>query len=222
MFRLTPVILVALLFAAISARAEPLSAPAIKELLDHIRQKRTASPFVQADFQEEKSIRLMNKPVVSSGKVWFQPPNKFKREIKGSSPSIMISDGQQLWIYYPGFKSAEHYALGRRSPLDAALATLNTALSLDNVENTFQITGGKTDSGYQLELLPKTTSMKKMFQKFEIALNNDLHVDRTVMFQPNGDRVVTTYSNQSRAPIPAATFEFSPPPGTDVSTPMGK
>src|SRR4051812_41275925 len=107
MLRLTPVISIALtIFAAAPLRAEPLSAPAIKEVLDHIRQKRAASPYVQADFQEEKTIRLMNKPVVSSGKVWFQPPNKFKREVKGNSPSVMTSDGQQLWIYYPNFKSA--------------------------------------------------------------------------------------------------------------------
>ena len=41
------------------------------------------------------------------------------------------------------------------------------------------------------------------------------------MLLPNGDRIVTTYSNQTRAPIPASTFEFKPPPGTEVTTPLG-
>jgi hypothetical protein len=40
--------------------------------------------------------------------------------------------------------------------------------------------------------------------------------------QPNGDRVITTYANQSRAPIPAATFEFAPPADTEISTPLGR
>ena len=44
-----------------------------------------------------------------------------------------------------------------------------------------------------------------------------LHVD-----EPNGDRVVTIYSNQTRAAIPAATFEFTPPPGTEVTSPLGR
>jgi outer membrane lipoprotein-sorting protein len=42
------------------------------------------------------------------------------------------------------------------------------------------------------------------------------------MVQPNGDRIVTTYSNETRAPIPASTFEFAPPEGTEVTTPMGR
>jgi outer membrane lipoprotein carrier protein len=202
--------------------AEPLAPPAMKDLLDRIRQKRAAAPHVQANFREEKVIRLMNKPLTSSGKVWFQPPNKFRREVTGNSPSIMVSDGQQLWIYYPHFKSAEHYSLGKRSPLDTALATLNTALNLENVENTFHISGSKVENGYELELTPRTPSMKRMFQKFDLHLNNDLLAERTEMLQPNGDRVVTIYSNQSRAPIPAPTFEFNPPAGTEVTNPLGK
>ena len=87
--------------------AEPLSPTDLKALLGRIREKRAAAPQVQADFQEEKNVKMLNKPIVSSGKVWFQSPNKFRREAKGSSPSITVSDGQQLWIYYPKFHSAE-------------------------------------------------------------------------------------------------------------------
>jgi outer membrane lipoprotein carrier protein len=180
---------------------------------------------VQADFQEEKTMRLMNKPIVSSGKVYFQAPNKFRREVKGSSPSVTVSDGQQLWIYYPNFKSAERYALGKRSPLDSAIAAINTALNLENVESAFHIAATKIDppkAGYELELTPRTPSMKRMFQKLKIQINDELLLQRTEMDQPNGDRIVTVYSNQTRTPIPASTFEFTPPQGTDVSTPLGR
>ena len=210
------------LLAVHSAVAQALSPQEIKGLLDRIREKRNAAPNVQADFQEEKLIHLMNKPISSSGKVWFQPPNRFKREVKGSTPSIMVSDGQQLWIYYPNFKSAEHYGLGKRSPLDTAIAAINTALNLENVENTFHISGSKAAKGYDLELLPRSPSMKRMFTKFDLHVNDDFLAEKTEMIQPNGDRIVTVYSNQSRATIPAATFEFTPPTGTDVSTPLGK
>jgi outer membrane lipoprotein-sorting protein len=53
-------------------------------------------------------------------------------------------------------------------------------------------------------------------------MNNELQVVRTEMVQPNGDRIITTYSNETRAPIPASTFEFTPPAGTDVTTPLGR
>ena len=135
---------------------------------------------------------------------------------------MTVSNGRDLWIYYPNFKSAEHYSLGKRSPVDAAIAAINTALNLENVEKTFQITGRKAATGYELQLLPRSPSMKRMFQKFDLRLNSDLVAARTEMTQPNGDRIVTIYSNQTRATIPASTFEFVPPAGTAVTTPLGR
>ena len=112
------------------AKSAPLSESELKNLLAAIRQNRTT----QADFQEQRVIRLMKKPVVSSGAVWFQPPNKFRREVKGNSPSVTVGNARELWIYYPNFKSAERYPLGKGSPLDATVAAINSALNLENIE----------------------------------------------------------------------------------------
>src|SRR5437588_8448753 len=94
-------VLATLAFAALTsiAKAAPLSEADLRNLLAGIRQNRST----QADFQEQRAIRLMKKPIVSSGRIWFQPPNKFRREVKGSSPSTKVSDGRQLWTYYPYF-----------------------------------------------------------------------------------------------------------------------
>jgi outer membrane lipoprotein-sorting protein len=209
-----------LAFVALAATAKtaPLSGADLKNLLEGIRANRTT----QADFQEERIIRLMKKPIVSSGTVWFQPPNKFRREVKGNSPSVTVSDGRQLWIYYPNFRSAERYPLGKGSPLDSTVAAINSALNLENIENTFQINATKSDKGYELALLPRTASMKRVFQKLDLHINDNLRVERTDMLLPNGDRIVTMYSNQTRAPISPSTFEFKPPPGTEITTPLGQ
>ncbi|PYJ05108.1 MAG: hypothetical protein DME95_05375 [Verrucomicrobia bacterium] len=213
-------VLAALAFAALTSigKTAPLSEADLNNLLAGIRQNRST----QADFQEERVIRLMKKPILSSGKVWFQPPNKFRREVKGNSPSVTVSDGRQLWIYYPNFKSAERYPLGKGSPLDSTVAAINSALNLENIENMFQINAAKTDKGYELALTPRTPSMRRAFQKLDLRVNDNLRVERTDMLLPNGDRIVTTYSNQMRAPIPAYTFEFKPPPDTEVTTPLGQ
>jgi len=201
-----------------TAKTAPLSEADLKNLLAGIRQNRTT----QADFQEQRVIRLMKKPILSSGTVWFQPPNKFRREVKGNSPSVTVSDGRQLWIYYPNFKSAERYPLGKGSPLDSTVTAINSALNLENIENTFQINATKNDKGYELTLLPRTGSMKRVFQKLDLRINDNLRVERTDMLLPNGDRIVTTYSNQTRAPVPSSSFDFKPPSGTEVTTPLGE
>ncbi len=202
--------------------AQQLSPADLKTLLGRIREKRAAAPQVQADFQEEKNVKMLNKPIVTSGKIWFQSPNKFRREARGSSPSITVSDGQHLWIYYPKFHSAEHYSLGKHSPLDAGISAITASLNLENVEATYHISATTEADGYQLQLLPRNPSMKRFLQTFAIKMNGELQVIRTEMVQPNGDRIVTTYSNESRSPIPASMFEFTPPAGTDVTTPLGK
>src|SRR5881396_1555549 len=140
-----------------TSKTAPLSEADLKNLLAGIRANRST----QADFQEERVIRLMKKPIVSSGRIWFQPPNKFRREIKGNSASVTVSDGRQLWIYYPNFKSAERYPLGKGSPLDSTVAAINSALNLENIENMFQINAAKMENGYELTLLPRTPSMKR-------------------------------------------------------------
>jgi chaperone LolA len=187
------------LIGAIAAQAEPLAPPAVKTLLDRIRAKRAGA-----------------------GRVWFAVPNKFRREVKGNSPSVTVSDGQQLWIYYPKFQSAEHYSLGKHSPLDAGIAALTAALNLENVENSYHITASEEGSGYRIELAPRNPSLKRLLKTFTIEMNAGLQVQRTEMIQPNGDHIVTLYSNESRSSIDPATFEFTPPAGTNVTTPLGR
>ena len=222
--RARPTILAALFLLILFApvRAEPLSQSQIIDLLARIRAARATAPSVEADFREEKTLRLLNKPVVSSGKMWFQAPDKFRREVRGTAPSLTVSNGRELWIYYPNFKSAEHYSLGKRSPVDAAIATINTALNLDNVENTFSISGAKIDNHYELALSPRALGMKRLFERFNLRLNQDLFAERSEMVQPNGERMITIYSNQSRAPLPLSMFDFTPPTGTEITTPLGR
>jgi outer membrane lipoprotein carrier protein len=213
---LSPILLLAA-FTCI-ANSAPVSEADLKNLLGSIRQNR----ITQADFQEQRVIHLMKKPILSSGKVWFQSPNKFRREVTGNSPSLTVSDGRQLWIYYPNFKSAERYPLGKGSPLDSTVAAINSSLNLEDVENNFQVTAAKIDNGYELRLMPRAASMKRVFQKLNLRIDDQLRVERTDMLLPNGDRIVTTYSDQTRGPVPASMFEFTPPAGTEISTPLGK
>jgi outer membrane lipoprotein-sorting protein len=64
--------------------------------------------------------------------------------------------------------------------------------------------------------------MKRVFQKLNLRINDQLRVERTDILLPNGDRIVTTYSNQTREPVAASMFEFTPPAGTEISTPLGR
>ena len=52
--------------------------------------------------------------------------------------------------------------------------------------------------------------------------NADLNAVKTDLVLAKGDRVVTTFKNTRRAPLPASHFEFQPPADAHVSRPLGK
>jgi outer membrane lipoprotein-sorting protein len=106
--------------------------------------------------------------------------------------------------------------------LDATVAAINSALNLENIETSFNVAATKSDSGHELALLPRTAAMKRVFQKLDLRINEKFRVERTDMLLPNGDRIVTTYSNQTRPPISPSMFEFKPSAGTEVTSPLGQ
>jgi hypothetical protein len=126
--------------------------------------------------------------------------------VKGNSPSVTVSDGQQLWIYYPKFQSAEHYSLGKHSPLDTGIEALTAALNLENVENNYHITREQAGKWVCAWNSRRAILAQAAPQDFQHPNEPELQVQRTEMVQPNGDHIVTVYSNESRAAIDPANF----------------
>src|SRR6516162_3416117 len=99
--------LVLLFFLTLAVRAAELTPAETQALLKNLQEHRAKYPSLSADFVEERTTHLLTKPLTSEGAIAFQIPNKFRREVRGNSPSLTVSNGQKLWIYYPSFKEAE-------------------------------------------------------------------------------------------------------------------
>jgi len=213
---------IAVLLTVVHA-ATPLTAPQRVELLQRLQALHTKHPSFQAHFTEQRNSRLLKKPIQSAGTIAFQLPNKFRREITGASPSLTISNGKELWIYYPNFQEAEQYTLGKRAIFDDALAALTAGLNFGRVEEFYQLEiTPETDGSYRILLTPKRSHLKKIVTQLVVYLDKDLTLRRTDLTLPKGDQVQTTYTAQRNDPIPAVTFEFTPPAGANVSQPLGK
>ena len=152
----------------------------------------------------------------------FQVPNKFRRELRGTSPSLTVSNGQKLWIYYPKFNEAELYSLGQRAFFDDAIAALTAGLNFQQVAQYYRYTAFKEGGGYRLVLLPRTSGLKRMLKELTIWVDDEYKIDRTVAVLVKDDRVTTTYRNQKPTPIPASTFDYTPPVDARVTEPLGK
>lgn len=213
-------------FAAVAlpARAaEPLTPAERTELLGRLQALHAQHPSFEANFSEQRTSRLLKKPLTSTGHIAFQIPNKFRREVAGSNPSLTISNGHELWLYYPNFKEAEQYTLGKKAIFDDALAALTAGLDFARVEEFYQLEATPdSGGGYQIVLTPKRSNLKKIVAQLTVILDKNLDVHRTDLILPKGDLVSTTYTAAHREPLPASTFEFVPPPGANISRPLGK
>lgn len=205
------------------ARAENLSKEAAADLLQRMGDHRARFPTLTADFTEEKTSRVLQKPLQSVGTLYFQAPNRFRRELRGASPSTTVSDGRQLWIYYPAFNEAERYPLGQRAMFDDAIQALTAGLNFQQVAEFYRYTASREGDDYRLVLTPKTGALRRLLRELQVWIAaEDYLIRKTVTLLAKDDRVVTTYRNQRATPLPANTFEYAPPPGTKISEPLGK
>lgn len=213
-------------FLSLGAIADPgpvTLAPAERaELLGRLESIHSSFPSMEANFSEDRSSHLLKKPVSSSGRIAFQSPNKFRREVTGPNASITVSNGHFLWIYYPNFKEVEEYALGQRAAFDDAMAALTAGLNFAKVESFYNVDAAREGGGYRITLVPKRGNLKRTVQQLTVVLDGELNVRRTDLILPKGDQIVTTYSNPRRTSIPASLFEFSPPADAQVTHPLGK
>ena len=208
--------------AAVSPAQQPMGAEEEKALITKLQQQRAQMPAITASFTEEKVTRLLSKPINSSGTLAFQAPNKFRRELSGNNPSTTVCDGEVLWIYYPNFKEAEKYTLGQKQFFDESIAALTAGLNFQGVERFFRVAAVKDGSSYRIALTPKTGGLKRILTALTVWLDGDGMIQKTDAALPKGDRVTTIYKNVKAAKQSDAKFEYAPPAGTNVSTPLGK
>jgi len=213
-----------LLFVALTLpiRAAELSPAESQTLLKKLEEHRAKNPSLTADFVEEKTTHLLTKPLTSSGTIAFHVPNKFRREVTGKSPGLTVSNGQKLWIYYPGFKEAELYTLGQKAFFDDSIAALTAGLNFQQVEKFFSYKAARESTGFRLQLTPRSSGLKRMVKELAVWLDDEYKVQRTETTLPKGDRIVTIYKNQRPTALPTSTFDFTPPPDAHISQPLGK
>ena len=203
------------------AEAQQLSADDEKALLGKLREQRTQLPALTAEFTEERTTRLLNKPIRGTGTIAFHAPNKFRRELKGTSPSLTVCNGAELWIFYPHFNEAEHYTLGRKQFFDDSLAALTAGLNFQDVDKYFRIAPAREGTGYRIVLTPKSSGVRRFLTTLTVWLNADATIEKTDATLPKGDRITTTYRNVRTLKATDAKFDFTPPPAAHISTPLG-
>ena len=205
------------------AHSQPLDKASTQALVEKISAKRKSHPFLQADYREEKSGGLLARPSVTSGKMWYAAPNKFRKESRGvGKESVIVSNGELLWMYYPGFQEAERYDLKKQKFISQGIATFTTGLDFEQVDRDFTVSGDETTGGYTIRLAPKRANVSRMLTQLTVYFDKALELKTVETFSPRGEKIKTDLSNLKTEPVSETTFDFSPPAGVNVTSPLGK
>ncbi len=203
------------------AQANPMTPGEIDQLVQRLQATTEKQPSLQANFREERHLAMLKEPIVNQGKVWFTLPDKIRREIDGKSPSTTVIDGKKMSIYYPNYQQVEVYDLEKRPIIKDSLHALTAGLDFREIKGYYDLQGSKEGNQYRITLTPKTATVRKLVQSVDLTIGEDLIPQQVIVHNAKGEIFTSTYTDVRRENIPESTFEFSPPPGTKVTTPLG-
>lgn len=152
-----------------------------------------------------------NITAASHGKLALASPRQFRWQVTDPYRQLIVADGNKVWVYDPDLEQVTVRDQGT-SETHSPLTVLTDLSQLDTV---FTATDAGTHDGFAwLRLVSRNPNPQ--FEYAEIGF--DKSGPRRMVFQDTlGNKTVIAFSDWERnVELPAGTFKFVPPKGTDV------
>lgn len=150
---------------------------------------------------------------VSRGEVVFAKPGRMRWSYESPMPSLVVSDGETLWIYDPEAGEAQKLAVTQGYLTGAALAFLlgEGDLLAEYAVSTRACEGELVD----LELVPRTDAAYERLGLRVVRATGEVRA--TTIVDLFGNRTDVSFADLATNRDPAAaTFTFDPPDGVRV------
>ena len=147
----------------------------------------------------------------SHGTLALQAPHLFRWQVTDPYQQLIVADGKKVWVYEPDLQQVTV----RDQGAEEAHSPLTILTDLSQLDSEFKATDAGTRDG--LEWLRLVSRSKD--PQFEYAdIGFDSSGPRRMVFKDTlGNRTEIAFSGWQRNPsLPADTFTFVPPKGTDV------
>lgn len=159
--------------------------------IDRLMQSLASVHSGHANFVEKKSIAILEKPVESSGELFYSAPDRLeKRTLKPKAESMLL-DGDKLTVEQRGKKHV--LSLQNYPEVAAFIDSIRGTLAGDRkaLERTYQLSIEGDEQNWSLLLLPIEARMKKVVEKISIAGSGNL-VSTIDIKQADGDSSLMT------------------------------
>ncbi|HJR14463.1 MAG TPA: outer membrane lipoprotein chaperone LolA [Rhodanobacteraceae bacterium] len=147
----------------------------------------------------------------SHGLLALQAPRLFRWQVTDPYQQLIVADGKKVWVYEPDLEQVTVRDQGS----EEAHSPLTVLTDLTQLDSDFKASDAGTREGLEwLRLVSR--SKDPQFEYAEIGF--DASGPRRMIFKDTlGNRTEIAFSGWQRNPrLPADTFKFVPPKGTDV------
>lgn len=164
----------------------------IDQLMNGLAQTRSG----HASFVEKKSIAILDKPVESSGELFYTAPDRLEKRTLKPRPESMVLEQGTLTIEQKGKRHV--LPLQNYPEIAAFIESIRGTLAGDRaaLERAYRLNLEGGEQGWTLELLPLADRMKKVVERIRIA--GERHELRTIEIrQADGDSSLMTITQMS-------------------------
>lgn len=145
--------------------ALPVRALEVAELMALLTQVRSG----EARFTEQRQVKGLDAPLVSSGTLAFAAPDRFVRKTLAPRAESMAVEGNIVTLVRAG--KSRSFALDASPEMEAIVESVRGTLTgnADSLRQHFQLAVSGTPEQWQLVLLPATPRLKVMLAEVRIT-----------------------------------------------------
>ena len=205
---------VLVLFWVLVSSSKPLNAQNVDEVLNKIQHFYENTKSIKADFIQE-TVFLDKSKEIRTGKVWIKKPGKFRWEYQIPEKFLIISDGFQIFVYYPEEKEVLIYPSGKVISSQLALGFMSGRgnIKKDLKLESFEILNEKE---WRISFLP--VSKDTYIEKIVLTVNLDTgEVKEFYFINTSGEKVRIIFKNlEYNLDLKNNIFTFIPPKNSKV------
>ena len=176
--------------------ALPCMAQSEAQMRSQINKAAAQLSSMQCDFVQTKHLKMLNKSMVSNGKMYYQKSNKLRWEYTTPYKYTFILNGSKALVKNNNRTDVVDTNKNRMMK-EIGRVMMNTVMGncLQN-DKDFKTSIAATQTEYIATLLPQRKDIKSMFQKIILHFNRkNSMVSSVELVEKNGDRTVIELKN---------------------------
>lgn len=168
-------------------------------IVERVSEVQRGTATMTADFEQQRTSRLLKDPSVSRGRMHFKAPDMVRWEYKAPRPMTVLLAAGTATTYRPAEKRAERVEFGRVQR--RVLRFLGAGEPLEELRRYFSFTfrdpGGRGD--YVLELEPTAFQIKKRLSALRVVIDRDRFIPVGFEYtERDGDHTKYAFTNIRR------------------------